>query len=84
MITVGKEYRLFTLELTDTGYDKASIDVTVTGRDGHLIEVNGCEIINTGSPLFHSLVDLEAAEAFNMRTEDVFNAVMSDLSKDLK
>ncbi len=57
MFDVGKKYKLIMLELTDSGYDKTSIVVTVTERDGHLIQVNGCEVINPASPLFDSLTD---------------------------
>lgn len=72
MIEVGKKYTLVMLELTDAGYDKGSIGVTVTGRDGNLIEVNGCEVINTASPLFHSLTDDEGQRAFFKKLHDEF------------
>lgn len=64
MIEVGKKYTLATLELEDAGYVKGTIAVTVTGRDGNLLEVNGCEVINMASPLFHSLVDEEKQREF--------------------
>ncbi|MCB1371517.1 MAG: hypothetical protein KDJ83_11565 [Rhodobacteraceae bacterium] len=57
MIEVGKKYVMIILELSESGYEKTSTSVTVTARDGNLIEVDGCEIINTTSPLFHSLAD---------------------------
>lgn len=41
MIEIGKHYTLATLELTDQGYAMGTIGVTVTGREGTLIEVNG-------------------------------------------
>ena len=63
MIEIGKQYRLITLELTDGGYDQGTIYVTVTGRDGNLLEVNNTEIINMASPLFHSLTDTEAQKS---------------------
>ncbi len=63
MIEIGKRYTLVMLELTEAGYGQGSIGVTVTGRDGNLIQVNGCEVINTASPLFHSLVDEEGKKA---------------------
>jgi hypothetical protein len=77
MIEVGKKYTLVMLELTDAGYDKGSIGVTVTGRDGNLIEVNGCEVINTGSPLFHSLTDDEGQRAYFKKLHDEFEASLS-------
>ena len=63
MIEGGRNYSLVMLELTDAGYDKVTTSVTVTGREGNLIEVNGCEVINTASPLFHSLIDTEGQKA---------------------
>ncbi len=77
MIEVGKKYTLVMLELADAGYDKGSIGVTVTGRDGNLIEVNGCEVINTGSPLFHSLTDDEGQRAYFKKLHDEFEASLS-------
>lgn len=77
MIEVGKNYTLVMLELTDAGYDKATIDVTVTGRDGTLIEVNGCEVINTASPLFHSLTDTEGQKAYFEKMHFEFEAQLS-------
>ena len=79
MIEVGKKYTLVMLELTDAGYDKGSIGVTVTGRDGNLIEVNGCEVINTASPLFHSLTDEEGQRAYFKKQHDEFEARLKDL-----
>ncbi|MBL3571882.1 hypothetical protein BV509_18530 [Rhodovulum sulfidophilum] len=77
MIEVGKNYTLVMLELTDEGYDKMSIGVTVTGREGNLIEVNGCEVINTASPLFHSLLDAEAQKAHFERLHSELEARLS-------
>ncbi|SFN46724.1 hypothetical protein SAMN04487859_10328 [Roseovarius lutimaris] len=74
MIEVGKKYTLVMLELTDAGYDKGSISVTVTGREGNLIEVNGCEVINTASPLFHSLIDAEGQKAYFAKLHSDFEA----------
>ncbi|MDP2739064.1 MAG: hypothetical protein Q8O82_10300 [Pseudorhodobacter sp.] len=79
MIEVGKKYTLVMLELTDAGYDKQSIGVRVTGRDGNLIEVNGCEVINTTSPLFHSLTDDDGQRAYFKKLHDEFE---DRLSKD--
>ena len=70
MIKVGKRYTLITLELTESGYSQSSIGVTVTKRDGNLIEVNGCEVLNTASPMFHSLVDEAGRRAFAQNEHD--------------
>ncbi|MBU1828582.1 MAG: hypothetical protein KJ731_08910 [Alphaproteobacteria bacterium] len=77
MIEVGKNYTLVMLELTNAGYSKGSIDVTVTGREGNLIEVNGCEVINTASPLFHSLIDAEGEKAHFAKLEADSEASLS-------
>lgn len=74
MIEVGKNYKLVMLELTDAGYGKVSIGVMVTGREGNLIEVNGCEVINTASPLFHSLIDTEGQKAHFAKLHSDFEA----------
>jgi hypothetical protein len=74
MIEVGEHYTLAMLELTDEGYEKGTIGVTVTGRDGTLIEVNGCEVINTASPLFHSLTDDEGQRAYFSKLGEAFDA----------
>lgn len=71
MIEIGKKYTLIMLELTDAGYDKGSIGVTVTGREANLIEVNGCEVINTASPLFHSLTDDKGQRAYFKALADI-------------
>ena len=73
MIEVGKKYTLVMLELTDAGYEKGSIGVTVTNRDANLIEVNGCEVINTASPLFHALIDDEGKAAHFKGLHDQWN-----------
>lgn len=77
MIEIGKKYRLIMLKLTNEGYDQISIGVTVTGREGHLIEVNGCEVINTASPLFHSLTDKDAEQIFYDVTDEELKGLLS-------
>lgn len=79
MIEVGKTYTLVMLELTDSGYAQGSIAVTVTGRDGNLIEVNGCKVVNTASPLFHSLTDEDGQKAYFKKLHDDLEAsLLSD------
>jgi hypothetical protein len=70
MIEVGKSYTLTMLELNDSLYGRVSMGVTVTGRDGNLLEVNGCEVINMASPFFHSLVDEEKQREFFNRANN--------------
>lgn len=82
MIEVGKKYTLVMLDLTDEGYAKGSIGVTVTGREGNLIQVNGCEVINTASPLFHSLTDSEGQMAYFKKLHDNFEASMAVVDDD--
>lgn len=77
MIEVGKDYTLITLELDQTVYHQVSMSVTVTGREGNLIEVNGCEVINTASPLFHSLIDNEGRKAHFAKMEADLAASLS-------
>ncbi|WP_185802981.1 hypothetical protein [Pontivivens nitratireducens] len=70
MIEIGKKYTLTMLELGPDGYDKGAISVTVTGRDGNLVEVNGCEVINLASPLFYSLIDEAGQMAYYQTLQD--------------
>lgn len=83
MIEIGKKYRLTIVELSDSGYGTGQTVVTVTGREGNLIEVNGCEVINTASPLFHSLVDEEAQSEFYRKQHEKFMASLSNDDKEL-
>jgi hypothetical protein len=57
----------------DLGYAAGYHGVTVTGRDGHLIQVDGYDIINTASPLFHSLTDVEAEKADVAKAAEEFD-----------
>ena len=66
MIEIGRDYRLVTLKLCDEGYDTESITVTVTGREGNLLQVNGCEVINLASPLVHALIDEQERAAYGV------------------
>lgn len=77
MIEIGKDYRLVMIERDDDGYHTGSISVNVTGRDGNLLQVNGCEVINMASPLFHSLIDEEGRRAYFKRVNEKFEASLS-------
>jgi len=77
MIEIGRDYRLVTLKLCDEGYDTESITVTVTGREGNLLQVNGCEVINLASPLVHALIDEQERAAFYKRKHDEFLSTLS-------
>jgi len=83
MIEIGKNYRLTTLKLCNEGYDTESIVVTVTAQDGNLLQVNGSEILNLASPLFHSLVDEEKQAEHYKRLESEFMARLSEDDKQL-
>ncbi|MBC9245159.1 hypothetical protein H4P12_00160 [Paracoccus sp. 11-3] len=82
MIEIGKSYRLVMIERDDDGYHTGSIGVTVTGRDGNLLQVNGCEVINMASPLFHSLIDEEGQRAYFKRLDEKFKAGLSGNDED--
>lgn len=63
MFEVGKRYEIKTLQLDRNGYDTITQWSVVTRIDANLIELNGSEVINTTSPMFHSATDVEAAKA---------------------
>ena len=79
MIEIGKNYRITMIELSDRGYGTNYTTVKVTGRDGYLLEVDGCEVINMASPLFHSLVDEAGKQAYFKKVTDDF---LKNLDKD--
>ena len=78
MIEIGKDYRLVMLERDEGGYHTSSIGVTVTARDGNLLQLNGCEVINLASPFFHSLTDEEGQRAFYKRAEEGFMSSLAE------
>lgn len=82
MIEPGKRYRLVMIERDDDGYYTGSIGVTVTGRDGNLLQVNGCEVINMASPLFHSLIDEEGQRAYFKKIHGELEASLSHEGED--
>lgn len=55
-----------------------TICVTVTNRDDNLLQVNGSEIINMASPLFHSLIDEGAQRAYFNKLNEEVEATLSD------
>ncbi|QXI66189.1 hypothetical protein CP157_03981 (plasmid) [Paracoccus marcusii] len=72
MIEIGKRYRLTTLGRDEGGYYHSSDNITVTGLEGNLLEVNGYEIVNMASPLFHALLDEEGQQAAYKQAEENF------------
>jgi hypothetical protein len=84
MIEIGKTYNLITLEHTDGAYGYVTqYNVKVTGREENLVQINGHEVINTASPLFHSLTDVEAKKKSIAESEAKFLAEITDEDKRL-
>jgi hypothetical protein len=66
MFKIGTNYEFCVLEPGENGtYDQVTMWATVEAVDGALISLENGEIINTGSPLFHSATDKTKQDAFH-------------------